>query len=71
MSYGKYTKDGFIYAVSDNGGERITEEEYTEILNAIGRKPTAPDGYDFRLTEELKWEMYEIPIAEEDIEDVS
>lgn len=48
-------------------GKQITEEEYTDILNMIHNKPTAPDGYGYRLTDDLKWELYEL--SPEDHED--
>lgn len=44
-------------------GEKITETEYDNILQIIRSKPTAPDGYDYRLTEDLEWELYELPIS--------
>ena len=65
MTYGKYVKDGYIMAVSAGGGAvEITEDEYNEIITILKDKPTAPDGYGYRLTEALEWEQYEIPIPE-------
>lgn len=49
--------DGKFY----RGGTQITEEDYTNILNMIRNKPTAPSGYSYRLTEKLEWELYESP----------
>ncbi len=44
----------------------ITEAEYNHILGILRNKPTAPSGYDYRLTEELEWELYELPTDEEE-----
>lgn len=49
-------------------GVEISEEKYTEILNMIRNKPTAPDGYGYRLTDNLKWEIYELP-AEDQVDE--
>jgi hypothetical protein len=40
--------------------KEITEEEYKRILSIIHNRPTAPDGYAYRLTESLDWELYEL-----------
>ena len=47
-------------------GRGITETEYNEILSMIRNPPAAPDGYGYRLTENLKWELYELPPADPD-----
>ena len=49
---------------------KITAEKYNEILTLLRNRPTAPDGYWYRLTESLDWELYELtPVeAEEDPE---
>lgn len=52
-------------------GKKITEAEYNRILGIIRNKPTAPDGYDYRLTEALEWELYELPVVEEVDEDAT
>lgn len=44
-------------------GKEITAAEYDRIKTIIGNRPTAPDGYGYRLTEGLEWEMYEMPIV--------
>lgn len=46
-------------------GSEITESEYNIIFEIIKNKPLPPDGYDYRLTDELEWELYELPIVEE------
>ena len=50
-------------------GKEITEAEYNYIKSTIDSRPTAPSGYDYRLTAELEWELYELPTVEEDEEE--
>lgn len=61
MNCGKYVSDGYIIGISTNGGQPITEAEYTNILYMLRNAPTAPDGYGYKLTESLQWELYELP----------
>lgn len=42
----------------------VSEERYTEVVNAITTKPEAPDGYGYHLREDLTWELYEMPPEE-------
>lgn len=57
---------GCVNNISKNsGGTEITETEYNAILDAIYNRPTAPDGYGYRLREDLTWELYELPVVEE------
>ena len=55
--------DNYISIVGEGSyGEEITEAEYNTILNLIHNKPTAPEGYDYRLKDDtLEWELYELP----------
>lgn len=46
-------------------GEEITEGQYHEILTMLRNRPTAPDGFAYRLTKDLEWELYELPTMEE------
>lgn len=46
------------------GGKEITEQEYAEILTTIRNKPTAREGYDYRLKTDLTWEEYALPPIE-------
>lgn len=69
MRYRMFTNDDYIVSVLHNAENgNITEEEYLQIMDAIESKPTAPDGYDYRLTVDLEWELYELPEAQ-DIEE--
>ena len=51
-------------------GEEITEAKYNEILTMLHNSPTAPEGFAYRLTKELEWELYEVPVEDEPIEEV-
>lgn len=67
MRYYKLIIDGYLVAAgTGNGGTEITEAEYAELLEVIGNKPTADSGYDYRLTEALTWERYELPVVDEE-----
>ena len=48
------------------GGIEITEAEYNNIKTIIDNRPTAPDGFAYRLTAELEWELYELPVVEDE-----
>lgn len=54
-----------VIGVGD-GGIEITETEYNEIKSIIDSRPTTPDGYGYRLTESLEWELYEMPVVEDE-----
>ena len=49
-------------------GKAITAEEYAAILAMLRNPPEAPDGFAYRLTETLEWELYELPPADPDPE---
>lgn len=42
----------------------ITAEQYNEIMGLLRNRPTAPEGYGYRLTDDLQWELYELPTEE-------
>lgn len=61
MRHYKILQDGYILSIGKGaGGEELTESEYTQILDSIRNKPAAPDGYGYRLTADLTWELYEL-----------
>lgn len=64
--YGKYENDGYIIGLSIGAGtgDEITEDEYNTILNKINNRPTAPEGFTYRLTTALDWELCELPPLE-------
>ena len=62
----KYINDKYIIGVGVNsgGGEEITEQEYNAILDKINKRPEAPEGYSYRLTTAMEWELCEVPKTE-------
>lgn len=71
--YGKYINDNYIVGVGTGAGtgSEITEDEYNTILDKINNRPTAPEGFTYRLTTALEWELCLPPIVEnnEEFED--
>ena len=66
MRYYKIVEDGYLVAIGKGaGGIEITEDEYNSLLTHIRNHPIAEEGYDYRLKEDLTWELYELPIVEE------
>lgn len=68
----KYINDKFIIGVGTGfSGEEISEQEYNAILDKINNRPEAPEGYSYRLTTAMEWELCEVPniepTAEEEI----
>ena len=62
--YQKNTVNGYITSlVSGVSDGNITQEEYQTILSVIRAKPTPPQGFDYRLREDLTWELYELPVV--------
>lgn len=52
------TKDGYIIAVEK------TDANYLQIVDIISNKPTDPDGYAYKLSEDsLEWVLVELPPA--------
>lgn len=52
-------KNGYIIAVEER------DAEYSVIMQKIQNKPTAPDGYTYKLrADNLEWELVELPPIE-------
>ena len=69
MRYYKQIQDGYLLCIgTGNGGEEITQEEYDSLLAHIKARPIPEDGYDYRLKEDLTWELYELPPVDNDVE---
>lgn len=74
IAYYKVVENGYIVGIGTNGNDtvtEITEAEYNEILSVIHSAPVAPEGYIYKLTEGLEWELVEYhpepgPVTEED-----
>ena len=67
----RYYKIGGGYIASPGvipGAQEISREEYEHFIAIVRSKPTAPDGFDYRLTEGLRWELEELPPEEPDPE---
>ena len=72
MRYYKIINNGYLVAIGNgSGGEEIPEAEYNNLLSVIRNKPSAPEGYDYRLKADLSWELYELPFVPEDDEEAT
>lgn len=61
----KYINDKYIIGVgTGSGSEEISEQEYNSILDKINKRPEAPEGYSYRLTTAMEWELCEVPKTE-------
>ena len=47
-------------------GNEITYSKYVEILEMLRNRPSVPVGFSYRLTAELEWELFELPIVEDE-----
>lgn len=68
-----YYKRGKTYIASHDEiptAEEITAEEYNRVKAVIDNRPTAPDGFAYRLTENLEWELYELPVVGDEEQEV-
>ncbi len=66
MRYYKIAENGYIAAAGrGRGNAQISEEKYSEILEAVRNRPAAPEGHEYRLTQSLEWELCEAPAAED------
>lgn len=66
MRFYKMSNDGYINAVGKGrGGIEIAEAEYNGILSLVQNAPEAPEGFAYRLREDLTWEIYEVPVKPE------
>ena len=67
----KYINYKFIIGVGTGfGGEEISEQEYNNILEKINNRPEAPEGYSYRLTTAMEWELCEVPKIEPTTEEI-
>lgn len=54
----KTIEDGYIIQVQKEGK---ADAEYDSFLEFFATKPTAPSGYEYRLTEAMEWELVVLP----------
>ena len=52
-------------------GVEISEAEYNHIKTIIDNRPKAPNGCGYHLTDDLVWELYELPTEEETDEEAT
>lgn len=72
MRYYKIVEDGYIVGVgTGDGGKRISEGEYKHLQHVIKNRPIPETGYDYRLNEDLEWEMYTLPVVDEGEREIS
>jgi hypothetical protein len=65
MFYAINKEDGYIYGVVKGVSQEnsnCTEEDYNLIKDMIENSPIAPEGFYYRLKENLEWEIYKIQI---------
>lgn len=68
MFYRVNKEDGYIHGVVKGVSEKnanTTEEEYSKIKTTLENTPNAPEGFYYRLKENLEWELCEMPTVEE------
>ena len=64
--YYKNVVDGYITSIGTGAGQtEITKDEYEYILTAIQSRPTPEPGFDYRLREDMSWELVECPIDDD------
>lgn len=60
-------EDGYIHSVVRGVSEansNCTKEEYDKVKAILENAPTAPDGYYYRLKENLEWELCKLDLDE-------
>ena len=67
MRYYKTISESYIISAGTGAGsgEEITEAEYNSIVDTIRNRPASQDGFCYRLTNNLEWDLYECPAAED------
>lgn len=69
MYYCLLKNDYFVAGVASSEtpfADNITEEDKNSIVSTLCNKPTAPEGYEYRLrADDLEWELVELPPVEE------
>ena len=67
MFYAINKEDGYIHGLVKGVSQEnsnCTEAEYDQIMAVFKNSPTAPDGFYYRLKENLEWELCEMPQIE-------
>ena len=62
-----FINNGYIISIMHGAKEsNISDAEYQGIMDKVNRKPTPQDGYDYRLTVDLEWELFKLPMETDD-----
>lgn len=65
MNYFKIIEDGYIVSIGKTTGKgNISKEEYDEIKQVLIDAPIAPEGYVYKLKENLTWILVKAPVEE-------
>lgn len=68
MKYFKNIENGYIVSVSTVHGQiEITKEEYDEILSIVKNIPQAPEGFEYRIKDDLTLEKCKIELIDEEV----
>lgn len=68
----KIVENGYITVIgTGDGGKRISEGEYKHLQHVIKNRPIPETGFDYRLKEDLTWELYECPVVDEGEREIS
>lgn len=60
--YQKIIDNGYITGITSGcSNGNCTEEEYNAVMTTIHNRPKPPEGYGYKLKENLEWDMYELP----------
>ena len=51
-----FIENGYIIGAIKDGE---ADAEYLKVVKAVNEKPVPPEGYDYRLREDLTWELCE------------
>ena len=62
--YNVFTQNGYIFSIVKDPHGNVTDEECQSIVAALRDRPTAPEGYDYRLTTSPEGELYRLPAPE-------
>ena len=75
MNYTLSIVDGYVIGVCESVGHfpnEITKEERDTVFNLLTNKPTAEEGYEYRLrADTLQWELVELEPIDEGSEEVT
>ncbi len=64
--YYRSDEGGYLVSIGVGvGGTEITAGEYAGLKALIDARPTPPEGYDYRLGEDLQWQLCVLPETQE------